>query len=140
MATGINGEVGTFSETPPHFYFDYLFKETALPNSGNIESESFTLNNTLSQLQLRGVIPGSLTAAAGNNLSVKLQYQDVAADTWKDFATIFQHSGAETLAGDLFVYVIPQDTEKRDFRMVVTTNFDASAAKFSCPIEIIPKP
>lgn len=138
MATGINGEVGPISTTPPHFYNDYLFKETALPNSGSIESESFTLNNTLAQLQIRGTVSGSLTLAAGNNFSAKLQYSD--AGTWKDFTTIFTHSGAGTLSGDVFTYVIPPDVEKRDFRLVVTTNFNASAAVFSCPIEIIPKP
>lgn len=138
MATGITGEVGTISAAPLHFHFDYLFKETALPSSGSIESESFTLNNTLGQLMIRGTVSGSLTLAAGNNLAVKLQYDN--AGTWTDFTTIFTHSGAGTLSGDVFTYIIPPDSEKRDFRLVITTNFNASAATFSCPIEIIPKP
>jgi hypothetical protein len=139
MPQGVNGQIGEIGATPARFHDDYFFKARALPNAGEITSEMFTLNNTLAQLQIRGVISGPLTLAAAATISAKLQYHD--GTTWRDDQTMWSRTGAATIpAGDVFLFVVPPDTIKRDYRVVITASFNAAAVSITCPIEQIPKP
>lgn len=128
---------GTIGQ-PAHFSGDYVFKDTALPSSGTLNSDECILNNAQGKLKLHGYVDASLALAAGNTLTAKLQYKD-DANAWQDDQTIVSLSGAATVpTGTLFeVSPIPSVT-KRVFRVVVTSNFNASAAKLTCAVEYIP--
>jgi len=73
----LNGIVGQ----PAHFASDFLFRESALPNSTTIYSEEYTFNNTIGKLMLVGTIDKNLSMVAGNTLTVLLQYKD--GTDWK---------------------------------------------------------
>jgi len=129
----LNGVVGQ----PAHFAGDYLFKEQALPNNTTLNSGEHTLNNTLGRLQLTGTIDQSLTMAAGNTLTIALQYKDVA--NWVTDKTLVSLSGAGTLpAGEVFAIIpTPSDT-KRIYRLQIVSSFNASAVKLTAAVEILP--
>jgi len=133
MSNTLNGIVGEAA----HFAGDYLFRDTALPNNAAIHSTEHTLNNTLGRLQLTGTLDQSLTMAAGNTLTIDLQYKD--GTNWHTLNTLLSRSGAGTiLAGTIFESIpVPSDT-RRDHRIQVTSNFDASAVKLTAAIETLP--
>jgi hypothetical protein len=129
----LNGVVGQ----PARFGGDYLFRGTALPNNTAIESEGYTLNNTLGQLMLVGEIDAPLPMAAANTLTVALQYQD--GKTWKNHKTLLSLSGEGTIpAGRLFDHIPTPSDIRRKQRLLITSNFNASAAKITAAIEILP--
>jgi len=129
----LNGVVGQ----PAHFGGDYLFRNEALPNNTTKTSEEHTLNNTLGRLQLTGTINGSLIMAAGNTLTITLQYKD--GTSWVNDKTLVSLSGVTTLtAGEIFgIIPVPSDT-KRIYRLQVVSNFNASAVKLTAAVEILP--
>ena len=133
MSNTLNGIVGESA----HFAGDYLFRETALPNNETIYSEEHTLNNTLGRLQLTGTLDQSLTMAAGNMLTVELQYKD--GTNWQTLHTLLSRSGTGTIsAGTIFEYIPAPSETRRDHRIQVTSNFDASAVKLTAVIETLP--
>ena len=133
LSNSLNGIVGESA----HFAGDYLFRETALPNSTTIHSTEHTLNNTLGRLQLTGTLHQSLTMAAGNTLTVELQYKD--GTNWQTLKTLLSRTGAGAIsAGTIFESIpAPSDT-RRVYRIQVTSNFNASAVKLTAAVETLP--
>ena len=129
----LNGTIGQ----PARFGGDYFFRDEVLPNNTTIYSGEQTLNNTLGRLQVSGAIDLPLTLAGSNNLSVVLQYKD--GDEWKVLATLLSVSGESTLSsGQIFAFIpVPSDT-RRVHRLQITSNFDASAAKLTAAVDILP--
>jgi len=134
MTNALNGVIGEAT----HFAGDYLFKEQALPNATTLYSEGHTLNNTLGRLQLTGTLDGNLSVADTKNLTVTLQYKD-GSGAWQPLATLVSIAGVATIpAGKLFEYIpVPHDT-RREHRLQVTTDFNASAVKLTAAVEILP--
>jgi hypothetical protein len=129
---------GTIGGEPIHFHDDYLFKNVPLPNSATKTGTEKTLNNTLGGLRIRGILNESLTIPAGKSLTIDLQYLD--DKTWKKDDTLCSFGPGDVAAGTVLFDRIPiPDTEKRVYRLSVTTNFDASAATITCPIELMPR-
>lgn len=128
---------GTIGQ-PIHYHDSYLLKDEALPNAGTKYGEEKTLNNTLASLQIRGTLNGALTVPTDSEIAIGLQYKNEAGG-WVTEKTLFS-GGAGTLeAGDIFKEVVTPSREKRDFRIEVVTDFDASGVTISCPIELIPR-
>lgn len=129
----LNGIVGQAA----HFAGDYLFKAAALPNNASITSEEHTLNNTLGRLQLTGTIDTPLTIAAEGHLTITLQNK--AADgSWEKYADVLSANNQVLSAGQVFAMIPTPDDTKRIFRLVITTDFDASAAKLTATVEALP--
>ena len=129
----LNGTVGQAAR----FASDYLFRNSALPSNTTIYSLEYTINNTLGKLMLVGTIDKNLSMAAGNTLTVALQYKD--GTTWKTESTLLSASGATTFpAGQIFAIIpLPSET-KRVFRLAATSNFNASDVKLTAAVEIMP--
>jgi hypothetical protein len=129
----LNGVVGQAA----HFASDYLFRDTALPNTATISSGEHVLNNTLGRLQLTGTIDKSLSLTGTNALTILLQYQD--GSDWKTLATLVSVSGVVTLpAGQIFAAAPVQSNTRRIHRIQITSNFNASTVKLTAAVEILP--
>jgi len=129
----LNGVLGQAA----HFAGDYLFRDTALPNDGTLDSDEHTLGNTLGKLQLTGKIDQQLSLTGTDALTIVLQYQD--GSEWKTLHTLVSVSGSTTVhAGEIFAFVPPPSNTRRIYRIQVTTNFDASEVKLTAAIEILP--
>jgi hypothetical protein len=129
---------GTIGGEPIHFYDAYLCKNMKLPSTATIYSEEQTLNNTLGSLQIRGILNAPLTIASTKNFSIVLQYKD-SQGTWVKDKTLYSGTNTTIPSGVVFKELIAPDDEKRIFRLAFTSDFDASAVTFTCPIELIPR-
>lgn len=136
MSTDTDSLSGSIGQ-PAHFYGDYLFRSAALPNAGTITSDEYTMNNTLGALKLRGYIDSTLETGTGN-LSIELQYKDTSG-AWRTYTQLVTATNKTLGDSDLFEVMPVPNTEKRIFRLAITTDFDASGVNITCPIELIPR-
>lgn len=114
-----------------------MAKEPCPPNATSKNSEGRTLNNTLGSLQIRGTLDKAVDISADRFLKIDLQYLD--GESWVTDKTLVSKGVGTVDAGDLFLEVIAPDEKKRFFRLQIVSDFDASGATITCPIELIPR-
>jgi hypothetical protein len=128
----LSKEIGT----PSVFAGDIIVNAEALPNSTTKNSNEFEINNVLGLIKIVGRINTALTVTAA--LSFKLQYKD-SGGNWFDDVTVYSVStGSLTAGSTLFTAIVPPSTEKRIYRIVTTTAFNASAATYSVELQYNP--
>jgi hypothetical protein len=127
----LSKEIGT----PSAFASDIQTAFT-LGNSTTVNSQEFTVNNSLAGIKFTGTINTALAVTAA--LSFKLQYKD-GTDAWIDDITVFSVSTGSLAAGaKLFDVAVPPSTEKRIYRIASTSAFNASAANIDISLTYNP--
>ena len=106
-----------------------IFKQTALPASGNKMSDAFEAAGILSGSEIVVAALTSITIAEDKTLVIELYGADSASGDYAKEAEIFSVTGAKTFAaGDELVRFVPNSASKYYQKLKVTDDSDLSSA------------
>lgn len=125
MGTAINTtEIGKNTNFAP----DQFFVSEALANAGATTSGEFLFPQTLGECELKIVADGAVATGVGETLVISVQ---VASESGGTFAEVFAKTiaASTTIADgeDLAQYVAPREVEDCITKVVITSDYDASA-------------